>query len=329
MSSRRIFLTATVIAIVAIAAIGFRQYRTDMAAWREVERSLEHLENRLERQPPKNLAAEIAEAHAAIAAFAAWPHRFPRNYAAKLQAAERGLRYLTIAANQARDIHDWESMTTYPEVTRFLARGCEGDHLAFSRVAISEAFAVAGSALIRGAASETAEPPSGRQEGFYRPLDLPKEVAACRQVERAAFRAPVDGAAGIQIRRGTRVEYRVDISNPGGCLMTPYVDDQILPIPHDNLYSVRLRAAREVRLEKVFCDSAKPKDSIAISINGQSYDPVWLLGESGLDYTAQLVPQHPDRDGGSYALITPEKKGDAGWIALNGTDEGKSQHPHP
>jgi hypothetical protein len=291
--SRRILVTATVIAIVALAAAGIRQYRTDMAAWREVERSLDHLEDRLEREPAKNLSAEIAEAHAAIAEFQASPHHFPRNHGAKVQIAERGLHDLAIAANRAREIQGWESMAAYPEVTRFLARGCEGDHLVFSRVAISEAFAVAGSALIKDAASEKTEPTSGRQEGFYRPLNLDKETAACRQVERVAFRAAVEERPATQIRRDGRGKYQIDISNPRGCLMTAYVNDQILPIPHDSIYSVHLKATREARLEKVFCDSAKPEDAIVVRINGQGYDPVWLLGESGLDYRTQLVPSAP------------------------------------
>ncbi len=73
--------------------------------------------------------------------------------------------------------------------------------------------------------------------------------------------------------------------------MTPYSDDQALPIPHSQIYAFHLDATREARLDKVFCDSGKPEAAIAIRVNGQSYDPVWLIDESGINYATQIVPR--------------------------------------
>ena len=73
--------------------------------------------------------------------------------------------------------------------------------------------------------------------------------------------------------------------------MTPYSDDQAMPIPHSQIYAFHLDATREARLDKVFCDSGKPEAAIAIRVNGQSYEPVWLLDESGINYATQLVPR--------------------------------------
>ena len=63
-----------------------------------------------------------------------------------------------------------------------MPRGCEGGRLAFSPDLISQAFAVAGSSLIKGGARHNAnDDGENRQMGFYGPLDLAKETAACRE----------------------------------------------------------------------------------------------------------------------------------------------------
>jgi hypothetical protein len=41
----------------------------------------------------------------------------------------------------------------------------------------------------------------------------------------------------------------------------------------------------------VFCNSETPADAIAVTVNGQSFDPVWLLDESGINYATQLAPR--------------------------------------
>ena len=74
----------------------------------------------------------------------------------------------------------------------------------------------------------------------------------------------------------------------------------MIPVPHSEAYRFHLDANRKARLEKVFCNTDKPADAIAVSINGQSYDPVWLLDHSGINYGTQLVPSPPlaiTRDG--------------------------------
>ena len=63
--------------------------------------------------------------------------------------------------------------------------------------------------------------------------------------------------------------------------MTPYSDDEVLPIPHSQVYRFRVNASRKVRLEKVFCDAREPGDAIAVTVNGQIYDPVWLWTNPG------------------------------------------------
>jgi hypothetical protein len=290
--SSRVHLAFALIAIIAVDMTGYRRYRSDMSAWRDVQQSLAQLHAELERAPAASLSSEIAAVRSGLDRYAASVHRFPRDQARLQAAAERGLAYLEIAANGAQDIRTWKSMTAYSEVTRFLPRSCEGGRLAFSPDLISEAFAVAGSSLIKGGALTT---PDGdgdrRQMGFYGPLDLAKETAACRQVELPAPQvAPQGNQTGDPVHKA-RSKYHIDVSNPTGCLMTPYSDDQAMPIPHSQIYAFHLDATREARLDKVFCDSGKPEAAIGISVNGQSYEPVWLLDESGINYATQLVPR--------------------------------------
>ncbi len=298
MHSGRILLLA--LAIVSAEVIGYRHYRSDMAAWRAVQQSLANLHNALEREPAGKIAAPIASARAAVEAFAAAAHRFPRDHRARLQAAERGLHYLALAAQGAESVRNWEAMSAYSDVTKLLPRGCDGDHLAFSPALISEAFAVAGSYFIREATSATSQQERNNwQQGFYPPLDLLKETAACQRLDRATIRLAADISKASNPAHIAKWKYHVEVSNPTGCLMTPYSDDQVIPVPHSEIYRFHLDANRKARLEKVFCNPDKPADAIAVSINGQSYDPVWLLDDSGINYATQLVP-------GSPLSITPD-----------------------
>jgi hypothetical protein len=291
--SSRVHLAFALIAIIAVDMTGYRLYRSDMSAWRDVQQSLVQLHAELERAPAASLTSEIAAVRSGLDRYASSVHRFPRDKT-RLLAAERGVAYLEIAANGARDIRTWKSMTAYSEVTRFLPRSCEGGRLAFSPDLIGEAFAVAGSSLIKGGAL-TSPADDGdddhRQMGFYGPLDLAKETAACRQVEQTVPLVAPQGSQTAEPVHKVRGKYRIDVVNPTGCLMTPYSDDQTLPLPHSQIYSFHLDATREARLDKVFCDSGKPEAAIAIRVNGQSYEPVWLLDESGINYATQLVPR--------------------------------------
>ena len=290
MHSGRVQLAFALIALIAVDMTGYRRYRSDMSAWRDVQQPLGKLHAELERASVASLTSEIAAVRSELDRYAASAHRFPRNKTS-LQAAERGLAYLEIAANGARDIRTWKSMTAYSEVTRFLPRSCEGGRLAFSPDLVSEAFAVAGSALIKGEPLATADDDGDRRQmGFYGLLDLPKETAACRQSQRPAPQAPQVSQIANPVRKA-RWKYRIEVVNPTGCLMTPYSDGQAMPLPHSQIYAFHLDATRDARLDKVFCDSGKPDAAIAVRVNGQSYDPVWLLDDSGINYATQLVPR--------------------------------------
>lgn len=265
-----------------------------MAAWRVVQKSLANLRFALEREPANRLAGPVASAQAAVESFAAAAHRFPRDHHGRLEAAERGLRYLEIAAEGSRSVRNWAAMSGYSDVTKLLPRGCDGDHLAFSPALITEAFAVAGSYFIKEATSaETETERSNWQQGFYPPLDLEKETAACQRLDRATLRVAADMSKAAGTAHLAKWKYHIEISNPSGCLMTPYSDDQVIPIPHSQVYRFHLDANRRARLEKVFCNSDKPGEAIAITVNGQSYDPVWLIDDSGINYATQLVPRPP------------------------------------
>ena len=290
----RILLLLVVVAIIAAELIGYRKYRSDMSSWHTVQQSLAHLHSAIEREPTAALRAPITAARAAVEAFAAASHRFPRDHRERLQAAERGLAYLAIAAEGAQTIRSWDSMAAYSEVTKLLPRGCDGDRLAFSPALISEAFAVAGSYFIKEAISGTTQQEHNNwQQGFYPPLDLAKETAACQRLDRATFRLAGDMSKASKPAHMMQWKYHIDISNPTGCLMTPYSDDQPIPVPHSQVYRFHLDANRKARLEKVFCNAEKPGDAIVVSVNGRNYDPVWLLDESGINYATQLAPGTP------------------------------------
>jgi hypothetical protein len=294
MHSGRIFLLFAVVAIMAAEVIGYRQYRSDMAAWSVVQQSLANLRSVLEREPAAGLAAPIDAARAAVEDFAASAHRFPRDHSARVQAAERGLHYLAVAADGAQSIRNWEDLSAYSDVTKLLPRGCDGDHLAFSPALIGEAFGVAGSYFLKEAISgATQQERNNWQQGFYPPLDLAKESELCQRLDRATFRVAADTSKASSRAHATQWRYSIEISNPTGCLMTPYSDDQVIPIPHSQVYRFHLNANQKARLEKVFCNTEKPGAAIAVSVNGQAYDPVWLLDESGINYAAQLAPRTP------------------------------------
>lgn len=289
----RILLVFLLVATIAVEVIGYRRYQSDMIAWRVVEQSLGNLHSVLEREPAARLAVPIARARSAVETFAAFPHRFPRDHAARLQAAERGLEFLSIAADSAQSIRNWDAMSAYPDVTKLLPRGCDGDHLAFSPALISEAFGVAGLYFIKEAINgATQQERNNWQQGFYPPLDLAKETALCQRVDQAIIRVADVSKAGVS-GHSAQWKYRIEVSNPTGCLMTLYSDDQILPIPHTQVFRFHLNANRKARLEKVFCDSKKPAEAIAVTVNGKGFDPVWLLDESGINYATQLAPTPP------------------------------------
>ena len=290
----RIVLLLALIAIVTIEIFGYRQYRSDMVQWRAVEQSLASLHAALEGEPATRLAPRIADTRAAVDAFAASVHRFPRDHRTRVQAAERGLQYLAIAADGAQAIRNWEAMLPYSDVTKLLPRGCDGDRLTFSPALIGEAFAVAGSYLIKEAASQANEQERNNwQQGFYPPLDLARETAECERIYRATVRIAADTSKMGSSSHAAQWKYHIEISNPTGCLMTPYSDDQAIPIPHSQAYRFHLDANRKVLLEKVFCDTQKPGDAIAVTVNGQGYDPVWLVDDSGVNYATQLAPRVP------------------------------------
>jgi len=264
-----------------------------MAAWRAVEQTLANLHFVLEREPANKLARSIAEARAAVEGFAASARRFPRDHLARVQAAERGLQYLAIAADGARRSRNWEAMSAYPDVIQLLPRGCDGDHLAFSPMLISEAFTVSGSHLILEATNGGGEQQGKNwQPGFHPSLDVAKETAACRRQNQALLRLATDSKAAA-VAQHTRWKYNVEISNPTGCLMTPYSDDQPIPVPLAQVHHFQLEANESARLEKVFCKAANPADAITVTMNGQRYDPVWLLDDSGVNYVTQLAPPGP------------------------------------
>lgn len=290
----RILLLLLLASMIFAEVIGYRQYRSDMSAWHVVQQSLANLHSALERAPAARLGTPITAARATVDGFAASAHRFPRDHRERLQAAERGLNYLSVAAEGAQSIRNWEAMSAYSDVTRLLPRGCDGDHLAFSPALITEAFAVAGSYFIKEAISGTTQQEhSNWQQGFYPPLDLAKETAACQRLDRATFRFAADMSKTNKPSHIAQWKYHIEILNPTGCLMTPYSDDQAIPIPHSQVYRFHLDANRKARLENVFCNAAKPGEAVAVTVNGQAYDPVWLLDESGINYATQLAPRTP------------------------------------
>jgi hypothetical protein len=292
--SGRIILLLILIAIVTIEVFGYRQYRSDMTQWQIVAQSLASLHAVLEREPANRIATRIADTRATVDAFAAASHRFPRDHRTRVEAAERGLQYLAMAADGAKSIRNWEAMSPYSDVTKLLPRGCDGDHLAFSPALIGEAFAVAGSYFIKEAATGASEQERNNwQQGFYPPLDLAKETAACQRVDRAIIRVAGETNKTSSASHSAQWKYHIEIMNPTGCLMTPYSDDEAIPIPHSQVYRFHLDANRKARLEKVFCDAQNPGDAIGVTVNGQSYDPVWLLDDSGVNYVTQLAPRVP------------------------------------
>jgi hypothetical protein len=287
-------LLAVLVAVATAEIIGFRHYRSDMAAWRAVQQSLANLHSALERKSADELPRSIANDRAAVDAFAAAAHRFPRDHRARVQAAESGLRYLTIAADDAQEIQNWQVMAAYPDVTKLLPRGCDGDHLGFSPALITEAFTVSGSYLIREAVTgATGQEHENWQRGFYPPLDLAKETAACQRLHQASLRLATDAKPANTPAHPVRWKYRVEVSNPTGCLLTPYSDGQPLPIPYAAGKHFYVDANVNARLEKVFCKSGKPADAIGVTVNGQRCDPVWLLDDSGVNYATQLAPLTP------------------------------------
>jgi hypothetical protein len=278
----------------AAEIIGFRHYRSDMSAWRAVQQSLVNLHSALDRQAADKLTQSIAKARGAVDAFGAAAHRFPRDHRTRVQAAQRGLRDLAIAADDAQGIHNWQAMSAYPDVTKLLPRGCDGDHLGFSPALITEAFTVSGSYLIREAVTGvTRQEQENWQRGFYPPLDLAKETAACERQDQASLRLAMDVKRANSPAHQARWKYHVEVSNPTGCLMTPYSDGQPIPIPYADAKHFHLDANENARLEKVFCKSGKPAGAISVIVNGQGRDPVWLLDDSGVNYATQLAPVTP------------------------------------
>ena len=197
-----------VLAALSLGALGYYEYSSDMAAWNQVQQSLTRLTSAIQFEPIITLRSKIADTDASMKIYQSAFHIFPNGHESRLGLGMRGIRYLGIAIDDAKDIESWNDMSKYPEVTRFASRICDGDHLFFNKETIKHAFALVGSSLIKEAAGETSEEEvQVRSGGFYPVLDFAKETRVCKETHYSAVK--------ISDKKGQKARAaQADKSNP-------------------------------------------------------------------------------------------------------------------
>ena len=175
--------TVFVLAALSLGALGYYEYSSDMAAWNQVQQSLTRLTSGIQFEPIITLRSKIADTDAAIKTYQSAFHVFPKGHEARLALGMRGIQYLAIAIDNAKDIDSWNDMSKYPDVTKFVRRTCDGAHLEeFSKETIKDAFALAGSFLVKEAAGQASEGEvQAGTRGFYPVLDFVKETRECKE----------------------------------------------------------------------------------------------------------------------------------------------------
>jgi hypothetical protein len=290
-----VILPIVLLLAVATGVLVYRVYSSDSSAWNQVQLSLTRLSSGIEFEPVITLRSKLADTDAAIQTFDSELHILPRNRGEKLASAKRGVQYLGISIDDARRIQNWDDMQEFLEVSKFARRDCDGDHLAFSSGQIKQAFAIAGSYLIKNAAGEESDRDGKGWQGSYPALDLAKETAACRERNTQSLKLSSESKRAGDAMHAAAWKYHIDVSDLAGCDMIPYSDDQIVRIRgfhYAKTFHLHLDANDEAHLDSVFCGGGPPSaEMISIRINGVKFDPDWTLTSTGgIHYSVRLVP---------------------------------------
>ena len=231
-------LAAMVILVVTILSAAFwcyREYTSDVTS-QTARQALIRVDSGVQYDSVINLRSKIADADAAVTTFELGRHLFFRDAAEQMEVAKRGLAYIDIAIDDAKEIRGWSDMEGYKDVTTWVPRTCVDGELVFEPALVVQPFLAIGHDLVRQAVGEAALLPS---KPLTAPLDYSKESTDCvhikeTQAREAAAKTAAKAQLTLQQEQAEDAKWKdnVQIFNPDGCEFAPYHDGDRGPQTH-------------------------------------------------------------------------------------------------
>ena len=170
-------------------------------------------------------------------------------------------------------------MRKYPDVSRLVPRTCSRGFLHADPAAVSAAFAVSGTYLIRDAAGEDS---SGKPwaQGTIPVLNFAKESSECTD----KFSGEVAEQKTVQAREATekraadaaayaKWKYHVELSNPKQCLVEVIADENKFDKSKDTVgEKVQFNVNSSLKFQ---ADCDPHKSEISVTVNGIPKELVW------------------------------------------------------
>jgi hypothetical protein len=262
-------------AILLAALWCYREYTSEVTSLSTARQALIRVDSGVQYDSVINLRSKIADADAAVTTFELGRHLFGGD-AAKMEVAKRGLAYIDIAIDDAKEIRDWSDMERYTDVTTWVPRTCADGQLAFWPALVVQPFLGIGHDLVRQTVGEPALLPS---KPPVAPLNYSKESTDCVHIkETQARETAAESAAKAQLalQQEAKWKYHVQISNPDGCGFAPYQDGDRGPQTHATAFY--FHANDSVGLVDAVCVHGERNPAshhLAVTINGKRIDVDW------------------------------------------------------
>lgn len=276
MRPSRLFLVLFAAAILSGALWCYREYTSEVTSLSTARQALIRVDSGVQYDSVINLRSKIADADAAVTTFELGRHLFFRDARAQMDVAKRGLAYIDIAIDDAKEIGGWSDMERYTDVTTWVPRTCVDGELVFAPAMVVEPFLGIGHDLVRQVVGEAALLPSKPPTA---PLNYSKESTDCVHIkETQAREAAAESAAKAQLalQQEAKWKYHVQISNPDGCGFAPYQDGDRGPRTYATAFY--FHANDSVGLVDAVCvhgDRNPASHHLAVTVDGKRIDADW------------------------------------------------------
>jgi hypothetical protein len=162
---------------------------------------------------------------------------------------------MAISLEDDKTINNWSDMLDYLDVAPFVGRGCEGDHLAFSREAIKGGFTFRAYYLINDAAGQISDKEkSAWQQRSMQPLDLTKEIAACQKQDAETKREVAQLIEQARLAATEKAKAEAAAAAVAAAERVKAEAAAAAAVPE------RVRAAAEAAAERGWLQQRKPRD---------------------------------------------------------------------
>lgn len=281
-------------AILSAALWCYREYSSEVTSLSTARQALIRVDSGVQYESVINLRSKIADADAAVTTFELGRHLFLRGAAERMDGAKRGLAYIDIAIDDAKEIRGWSDMEGYTDVTTWVPRTCVDGELVFVPAIVVQPFMEIGRDLVRKALGES---PLLTPNGVVPVLDYAKESAACAEAQEVEVRAADARKQAVE----AKWKYHIQISNPEGCGFAPYQDGDRGPQTFATAFY--FHANDSVGIVDAVCLQGERNPAshhVAVTINGKRTDVDWH-NQDNFYYEAMPIW------GGPSAPVLPQK----------------------